>query len=270
MSPRKPLPPPLPPESRTVGQLVAETMRLYGSRFWPSLSLGLGVAALDAIVVPLPRYLQFPAAAGAGELFMTASFIGASVIVSGAKPDRRAIWNAFLVGALVWPPVALLPLLFASTGNLYIALLGLIAPSLVWLGYVGLSVPVAVIERLGVRQAIGRAMELSRVDFVHVLGTLGTLVFTYFLTRETLYFVLRGAAKNEAYTAAFLAEIVISPMLFLGSALLYVDQAARVDKVRRRASEGSPHADLHPADDADGPGGADAEVEPRPAARGKS
>ena len=36
-----PLPPPLPPETRTVGQLVAETIRLYGSRFLPVLALGL-------------------------------------------------------------------------------------------------------------------------------------------------------------------------------------------------------------------------------------
>jgi hypothetical protein len=29
-----PLPPPLPPETRTVGQLVAESLRLYGRHFW--------------------------------------------------------------------------------------------------------------------------------------------------------------------------------------------------------------------------------------------
>ena len=39
---RTQLPPPLPPETRTVGQLVAESLRLYGARFWPSLALGIG------------------------------------------------------------------------------------------------------------------------------------------------------------------------------------------------------------------------------------
>ena len=34
-------PAPLPPETRTVGQLVAETLQLYGAAFWPSLALGL-------------------------------------------------------------------------------------------------------------------------------------------------------------------------------------------------------------------------------------
>jgi hypothetical protein len=70
---RRSLPPPSPPETRTIGQLVAETIRLYGERFWPSLALGLSVAALDAIVVPLPRLYQFAAAAGAGEILMIAS-----------------------------------------------------------------------------------------------------------------------------------------------------------------------------------------------------
>src|SRR5439155_5481440 len=52
-TPRKkaPLPAPLPPETRTVGQLVAETIRLYGERFWVSLPLGLPVAVIDQIVI---------------------------------------------------------------------------------------------------------------------------------------------------------------------------------------------------------------------------
>jgi len=39
------LPPPLPPAERTVGQLVGETIRAYGDRFWPSLVLGFQLAA---------------------------------------------------------------------------------------------------------------------------------------------------------------------------------------------------------------------------------
>ena len=35
MNKHEPLPPPLPPETRTVGQLVAETLKLYGRHFWP-------------------------------------------------------------------------------------------------------------------------------------------------------------------------------------------------------------------------------------------
>ena len=41
----QPLPPPLAPEDRTVGQLVAETIRFYQHHFWRTLPLGLSVAA---------------------------------------------------------------------------------------------------------------------------------------------------------------------------------------------------------------------------------
>ena len=44
---KEPLPPALPPESRTVGQLVAESIHLYRRRFWWALLIGLPVAALD-------------------------------------------------------------------------------------------------------------------------------------------------------------------------------------------------------------------------------
>ena len=47
--PKEPLPPPLPPETRPVGQLIAESMRLYGRRFWPSLALGLPIGIFGAV-----------------------------------------------------------------------------------------------------------------------------------------------------------------------------------------------------------------------------
>src|SRR3954468_13753918 len=36
----------LPPETRTVGQLVAESIRFYGDHFWPVLALGLPFLAI--------------------------------------------------------------------------------------------------------------------------------------------------------------------------------------------------------------------------------
>ena len=265
---RRELPPPLPPETRTVGQLVAEAIRLYGERFWPALALGLGPAVLDAAVRPLPGPVQIAVAASGGAVLMTASFVGACVIASRERPTRRVLGNGFVAGFLVWPPAALLPLVFALSGNTWVALLGLALPSLAWLAYVGLAVPAAVIERLDFRHALGRGIELGRADFVHALGSLATLVIAYVLSRGVLFFLLRGTAKTELGVAAFLADLVISPTIFLGSAILYFDQAARLDKLRS-PTERSADADLRPADDADGSGSPDAEVEPRAAAGGK-
>ena len=41
------LPKPLPPQERTVGQLVGETIRAYGDNFWRALPLGLPLALVD-------------------------------------------------------------------------------------------------------------------------------------------------------------------------------------------------------------------------------
>jgi hypothetical protein len=45
------LPAPLPPDKRTVGQLVAETIRAYGANFWRVLPLGLALAVVDQLSV---------------------------------------------------------------------------------------------------------------------------------------------------------------------------------------------------------------------------
>ena len=47
------LPHPLPPEERTVVQLVAETIRAYGAQFWRALPLGLPVAVATQIIKQL-------------------------------------------------------------------------------------------------------------------------------------------------------------------------------------------------------------------------
>jgi len=249
--------------------VIAETIRLYGDRFWPSIALGISPAALFAIVRPLPTVLQLPVAAGAGSVLMTASYIGACVIVAGRAPGR-ALWNAFIVGFLIWPTVALLPLLFAASGSVWITLIGPFLPILLWLAYVGLAVPAAVIERLDYRHARARGIERARTGYVQVLGTLVTLVITYHLTAGVLFLLLHGTSDLELSIAGFVATLVISPMIFLGSALVYFDQVGRLDKVSRRATERSDDAHLHPADDADRSRSADAEVESRPPARSES
>jgi hypothetical protein len=44
-----------------------------------------------------------------------------------------------------------------------------------------------------------------------------------------LVFLLRGTGNAALTTASFLAVVVVSPLLFIGTALLYVDQSARVE-----------------------------------------
>ena len=70
----QPAPPPLPPETRTVGQLVAETIRLYGSRFWRSLALGVAPAAAGLVVAESPGVARLPLALTVAAVAASLSF----------------------------------------------------------------------------------------------------------------------------------------------------------------------------------------------------
>ena len=69
------------PETRTVGQLVADTIRLYGERFWRVLPLGLSVAVVDQLFQDLSREGWVLLMVTVGGLLMT-------VVVRGREPDR--------------------------------------------------------------------------------------------------------------------------------------------------------------------------------------
>jgi hypothetical protein len=101
-------------------------------------------------------------------------------------------------------------------------------PAVAWLAFIGLVVPAILYEDLSIRAGFGRAIQLSRADYVHALGGLATLVIVFVLTRFVLVLLLHGQANETARIAAFLADLVISPLILVGGALLYFDQAARV------------------------------------------
>ena len=210
---REPLPPPLPPETRTVGQLVAESLRLYGRRVWPSLSLGLAVAIVNQVSAGRSTLTQTLVLAAAAPL-MAAAYTGASALVGEVSLEAAVAAKAVLVGAVVFVPAAFLSLLY-------------VFPAVAWLALVGLVVPVLVIERLPVRAALRRAVALARADYVHAFGSLATLVLLFGLVKLTLVLLLRDLGDSGERVALGLADLVVSPLLFLGGALLYVDQAAR-------------------------------------------
>ena len=223
----QPLPPPLPPEERSVGQLVAETIRFYQHHFFQTLPLGLSVAALTQLTVafghrpdeprghPPPRDFHQPSSLLGGgievtillgALLLTASYIVAIVLVTGKRPAGRALAVAYGLGVLVFLPVPLLAQL--------------------------LVLPAALLENRGVADSFRRSYRLARVDFVHAVGGLATLVIVFHVVQLMLAFLLRSGSEVSERSAALLADLVLSPMLFVGAAILYLDQAARV-KSRR-------------------------------------
>jgi hypothetical protein len=250
------LPPPLPPERRTVGQLVAESIRLYGRRFWATLALGLGPAGLAIAGSFLDRTDEVLLTAAGGAVVLGACYTLACALVAGQTPPRQVLFSAWLTAIAVWIPVPFLAFVF-------------VVPAIAWLALVGLAVPAAVIERLSIRQAISRGIQLGRVDYVHSVGSLAAVTIVVFLTQSVLYFLLRSGSEQAARVSLFLANLVISPLLFVGAALLYEDQAARIRVQSGSRTERSRDADVPDALDPDRPGPPHAAVESRPAARGQ-
>jgi hypothetical protein len=220
----RPLPPPLPPERRTVGQLVGEAIRAYGARFWQGLTLGIPVVLANGIV-----WRQSADDRGLALIPLTALLISVSYVlavgrVNGVSVLSRRGAAAYVLAVVIFLPVPLLVAIF-------------VLPGLIWLSLFGLAVPAVLVEGLGVRSALGRGLALARVDFIHVLGGLATLALVVIISQFSLYFVLREYADNTRMIAAALAALVVSPVVFLGSALLYVDQVARLGSREERREE---------------------------------
>ena len=214
------LPPPLPPEERTVGQLIAESIRLYGDNFWRSLPLGLPIATLDQLDLGRGgdvRVALFIACSPA----LALAFAYACTIAGGVAADVRTLALATAVGTVVLLPASLVVTWFALLAAVY-------------LSFFGLSVPVTVLERVGFRAAIRRAVQLGRADWVHALGSIAALVVVFFLSRQVLVVLLRDQADETIRGAIFLADVVLAPLMLLGTAMLYFDQAARVGRERTR------------------------------------
>lgn len=201
----------LPPAERTVGQLVAESIRLYGDRFWQVLPLGLVFVALDLASfhhgIPAQTLILW----GFCPL-LTAAYVRGASLVTG----RPWSWPAFLAGIVVFLPF---PVLY----RIYVL------PGIVWFGLFGLAVPAAVAERLGVRPALRRGLSLGRADAVHAIGGLATFAIVFFVCRYALLVLLHTQGGQAQDGAVLLADLVLSPLFFVGASLLYVDQSARVE-----------------------------------------
>lgn len=219
----RPLPPPLPPAERTVGQLVAEAIRLYGRHFLRALPLGLVVAASNQLTLDASRLVVGIVLVAVAPLF-SAAFAYACGLEHETPVPVRSWLVAIAAGSLVFVPAALLFPWFALAGVL-------------WLALVGLAVPAAVREGASFTGALRRGLELGRADYLHAAGSLATLVILFFVMRFGLALLLESQADNTVRTAIFLADTVLAPLLFLGGAILYDDQDARLRSRDQPANE---------------------------------
>ncbi|HLX19181.1 MAG TPA: hypothetical protein VKR23_03420 [Gaiellaceae bacterium] len=200
----------LPPAERTVGQLIAESVRFYGDHFWPVLVLGIPFAGVDAAGIGESITVQTLLVWVFAPL-LCASYVRASQLVTGGRPT----WAAFFAALVIFLPVPILVRIY-------------VLPAVAWFGLLGLAVPAALAEGLGFRAALRRGRELGRADLVHAIGGMAALALVYGVCRGFLLVLLHTQGDQEQAIAYVLADLVLSPLLFVGGALLYVDQAARV------------------------------------------
>jgi hypothetical protein len=198
----------LPPAERTVGQLVAESIRFYGDHFWAVLLLGLPFVLLDVLSLDAAWWKKMIVGWVVGPL-ICAAYVRGSMLVTGSFWS----WRAYIAALVIYIPYPVL---------------GLYAlPAVVWFALLGLGVPAATAESLGVREALRRGWQLGRADVVHAIGGLATLVLVVGVSRFTLEVLLRTQGGQGGVLADVLADLVLSPLFYVGAALLYVDQAAR-------------------------------------------
>jgi len=201
----------LPPAERTVGQLVAESIRFYGSHFWLVLPLGIPFVVVDVLGIGQGVNVQTVILWLCSPLFCLA-LVRASALVTGA----RATWTAFFAALLIFLPFPILVRLY-------------VLPGVAWFGLFGLAVPAAVAERLPFRAALVRGRALSNARLAHAIGGIAALALVYGVSRTFLLVLLHTQGNQTQRVALVLADLVLSPLLFVGTALLYVDQAARVE-----------------------------------------
>lgn len=197
-----------------MGQLVAETIRLYGDHFSVALMLGLPFLLIDVVSLDRSVLVQTIVAWALGPL-VCAAYVRACMLVTGAFWS----WRAFAVALIVFLPFPVLLRIY-------------VLPGIVWFALIGLAVPAALAEsRLGIGDALRRGIDLGRADLVHAVGGLATLCIVYGVSRGALLVLLHTQGDQAQKIAIALSDIVLSPILYLGGGMLYVDQAARLQAV---------------------------------------
>ncbi len=195
---------------------MAESIQFYGAHFWACLVLGVPAAAIAVVFKNVSRNMQLLLAPTLSAALISATFVYACILVLEASPSRRRMLVAWLLGWLVFAPAPFLMIAF-------------VVPGLIWLAAFGLAVPVLIVEDVSWRGALRRSWRLARADFTHAIGSLFTLAVVVLLSQSVLVFILRDFGDAADSVGLFLASVVLSPLLFVGTALLYVDQAARVE-----------------------------------------
>ena len=193
------------PAERTVGQLIADAIKLYGHRFWRGLGLGIPAAAFTIGASFLDGGARVGYGLVVGPFALALSYVWAVEVATGARDGRR---RALLVGAVAFLPLAASRVL-VFTGVYFVAL--------AWFALVGLAVPSVLVEGRGLRDALQHGLRLARADFVHAFGTVAALAIVVIVSIFSLSLMLAGfgaqsitisaASRRRRHVAALLHRV---------------------------------------------------------------
>jgi hypothetical protein len=209
-----------------LGELLAETVRIYGDRIRAAIGLGLVYAGtlLGAGVLNVAVYYVVTAI-----MFTMASGVAVRLV---AGDTFREAWAQVLVRfPVVLFLAAVVGLPFALAG--YLSLLFILVAF--WLGLTAFAVPAAMVEQTRasggtfqiVTYALERTLALAKVDYLHATGVAAALLIVNVLFGVVLAIGLVGFADNGRVIAIALVQVVLAPFFFLGLAVLYFEQRTR-------------------------------------------
>jgi hypothetical protein len=218
-----------PPPNRPLrlGELVAETIRLYGERPGASLGLGAVVAGAFLLARATPELVDVLILAFA----FTVSYAAAARLTSG-----DSFPEAWAQVAVRLPVLAMLTFIVSVPFALAVGFLVLLIFAVLWLALSGFSIPVAMLEREAagsgafgrLSHALYRSVQLARTEYLHAAGVAAALVMIYLVFGTLIVGALVGFADNGQVAAGALVQLVLAPFFFLGLSVLYFEQRARV------------------------------------------
>ena len=209
-----------------LSELLAEAVRLYGHRFTAAIGLGLptGAAFLATLATPLALDIVILA------VVFTASFAVAARLTAGDP-----FWEAWAQTGVRLPTLAVLTVVVAVPFAVAVTQLFLLVPAVAWLGLMGFSIPVAMLEqdpqarnwfeRVGF--TLSRSVALARVELLHAIGIAAALFLVDVVLGIVLASALVGFADNGREIAVAIAQVILAPLFFLGLSVLYFEQRAR-------------------------------------------
>ena len=194
-------------------------MRLYGRRFWAALAIGIPPTLLAVVLAAFAandvhRTVRLISFIVAGSVVTSVCFVLANRIASD-RPLSGSSLVAVVAGTLVFLPMPVLVALF------YL-------PGLIWFAFLGFAVPVALFEARGLSGSFRRAIQLARADYAHALGSLAAITIVALISAGVLSYLLVQFGDQARGIAAFIAILLISPLVLFAAALLYEDQVARL------------------------------------------